>query len=83
MTSQSQDLIYVESNPLVCSGKWVFRGTRILVSVVRDQIQRGMRPEEIVEEWYGKVSLAAIAEVMSSGVMDADLARQDRWFDFL
>ena len=72
MTMQEYDFRYIESNPLVCHGKWVFRGTRILVSVVQAQIKRGMPADEIVEEWSGKVSLAAIDEVVTYGVRDAD-----------
>ena len=77
MISETSTFQYIVADPLVCHGKWTFKGTRILVSVVRDQIKRGMPPEEIVEEWYGKVSLAAIAEVEGSDVADVELTNQD------
>lgn len=72
VTSQTVQLRYIESNPAVCSGKWVIRGTRILVSVIRQQIARRMSPEEIIGQWRGDVSAAAIEEIMTSGVEDPE-----------
>ena len=72
MTSKSQELRYIESNPEVCHGKWVIRGTRILVSVIRQQIARGMSPEQIIGQWHGKVSVAAVEEIIDSEVEDAN-----------
>lgn len=68
MTSQTLQLRYIESNPKVCHGKWVIRGTRILVSVIRQQIEDGMRPEDVIGEWRGKVSLEAIEEALQYGI---------------
>lgn len=41
----------VQSNPDVCHGKPCIRGTRIMVSVVLDNLAEGLSPEEIVLEY--------------------------------
>jgi uncharacterized protein (DUF433 family) len=51
----------------------VIRGTRILVSVIRQQIEGGMRPEEVIGEWRGKVSLDAIEEALRYGIDDPEV----------
>ena len=38
-------------NPDVCHGKPCIRGTRIMVSVILDNLAEGMTAEEIVEEY--------------------------------
>ena len=48
----------------ICHGKPTFRGTRILVADVLEQVASGMAWEAIVEEWRGKVSQEAIAEAV-------------------
>jgi uncharacterized protein (DUF433 family) len=67
MTSRSHDLEYIVSDPLVCHGKWTFRGTRIFVSDVLDQLDNSVPREVIVKQWRGDVSLAAIEEVARVG----------------
>ena len=64
---------YVVADPRVCHGKWTFRGTRIMVWCVLEQLDSGMPREQIVREWSGDVSLAAIEEVAT---MDRDLLSQ-------
>ena len=46
----------------VCHGQPTFRGTRILVADVLDQVANGMAWEAIIENWRGAVSHQAIAE---------------------
>jgi uncharacterized protein (DUF433 family) len=41
----------VESIPGKVSGAWVFRGTRMPVSIVLDNLADGMSIEEIMEQW--------------------------------
>lgn len=41
----------VQSNPDVCHGKPCIRGTRIMVSVVLDNLAEGLSPEAIVQEY--------------------------------
>ena len=55
---------YIVADPQVCHGKLTFRGTRIFVSDVLEQVERGVPWDAIVEEWYGKVPQEAIAEAI-------------------
>jgi len=54
----------VISDPAICHGQPTFRGTRILVSGVMEQVAEGMAWETIVEEWRGDVSVDAISEAV-------------------
>ena len=63
MISELPKAQYIVADPLVCHGKWTFRGTRIMVWCVLEQLDSGMPREEIVKEWRGDVSLGAIEEV--------------------
>ena len=56
---------YIVADPKVCHGKLTFRGTRVFVSDVLDQVARGMDWDEIGREWNGSVSRAAIAEAVA------------------
>ena len=55
---------YVVTNKRICHGQPTFRGTRILVADVLEQVANGMAWEAIVEEWRGRVSHDAIAEAV-------------------
>ena len=55
---------FIVADPSVCHGQPTFRGTRILVSDVLEQVASGMAWETIVEEWRGDVSKEAIAEAV-------------------
>ncbi len=55
---------YIVTDPEVCHGKPTFRGTRIMVWQVLEQVTNGMAWETIVEEWRGKVTKEAIAEAI-------------------
>jgi uncharacterized protein (DUF433 family) len=55
---------YVVVDPAICHGAPTFRGTRILVADVLEQVARGMAWETIVEEWRGAVTKEAIAEAV-------------------
>jgi uncharacterized protein (DUF433 family) len=55
---------FVVSNPKICHGKPTFRGTRVLVADVLEQVAAGMAWETIVEEWNGSVPLEAIREAV-------------------
>jgi uncharacterized protein (DUF433 family) len=41
----------IHSDPAVCHGKPCIRGTRVLVSVVLDNLAAGLTIEEIVQEY--------------------------------
>ncbi len=55
---------YVMMHPGICHGALTFRGTRILVADVLEQVAEGLAWESIVEVWEGRVSLEAIAEAV-------------------
>ncbi len=48
----------------ICHGQLTFRGTRILVADVMDQVGRGLAWEAIIDEWDGRLAKAAIAEAV-------------------
>jgi len=55
---------YVVADPRVCHGQPTFRGTRIMVSQVLEQVARGVAWESILDRWEGKVTKEAIAEAV-------------------
>jgi uncharacterized protein (DUF433 family) len=55
---------YIVADPEICHGQPTFRGTRILVADVMEQVAGGVAWETIVEGWRGSVSPDAIAEAV-------------------
>ncbi len=55
---------YITVDSSVCHGQPTFRGTRILVTDVLDQVASGMAWEAIIEEWRGALTKEAIAEAV-------------------
>jgi uncharacterized protein (DUF433 family) len=55
---------YIVTDPEICHGKPTFRGTRILVADVLEQVAEGLAWETIIDEWRGSVSHEAIAEAL-------------------
>ena len=55
---------YIVADPRICHGQPTFRGTRILVADVLEQIASGMAWEAIVDEWRGAITADAIAEAV-------------------
>jgi uncharacterized protein (DUF433 family) len=55
---------YIVADPKICHGKPTFRGTRIFVSDVLDQVAGGMAWETIIEEWHDSITKEAIAEAV-------------------
>jgi uncharacterized protein (DUF433 family) len=53
---------YIVADPEICHGKPTFKGTRIMVWQILDELAHGMTPDEIVKAWGGRVQRAAIAE---------------------
>jgi uncharacterized protein (DUF433 family) len=53
---------YIVADAAICQGQPTFRGTRILVADVLEQISAGMALESIALEWRERVSKEAIAE---------------------
>ena len=56
---------YIVSDPEICHGKPTFRGTRIMVADVLEQLVEGLAWETIIEEWRGRITTEAIAEAIS------------------
>ena len=64
-TTQPQVLgRYIIADPDICHGKPTFRGTRILVADVLDQVAAGLAWETIIEEWRSSITHDAIAEAV-------------------
>src|SRR5438105_7540627 len=56
---------HIVADPLICHGKPTFKGTRIMVWQILDELAHGMSPAEIVKAWDGKITRRAIAESVS------------------
>jgi len=63
---------YIEVDPAVCHGKACIKGTRVMVSVVLDNLAAGLTPDEIVES-YPSLSREAVQASMAYA---AELARE-------
>jgi len=55
---------YIVADPEICHGKPTFRGTRIMVADVLEQVADGLAWETIIEEWRGSITDEAIAEAV-------------------
>jgi uncharacterized protein (DUF433 family) len=55
---------YIVTDPGICHGQPTFRGTRILVAHVLEQVAEGMAWEAIIEEWHNSITREAIAEAV-------------------
>jgi uncharacterized protein (DUF433 family) len=55
---------HIVTDSRICHGKPIFRGTRVLVSDVLEQVASGMAWETIIEEWNGSVTKDAITEAV-------------------
>ena len=47
---------FIVADPAICHGQPTFRGTRILVRDVLEQVASGIAWETMVEEWRGNVA---------------------------
>jgi len=63
---------YITVDPMVCHGKACIKGTRIMVSVVLDNLAAGLTPEEIMCS-YPSLSREAVQAAMAYA---AELARE-------
>jgi uncharacterized protein (DUF433 family) len=55
---------YIVADPKICHGQLTFRGTRIFVSDILEQVAAGDDWDTIVKEWRGSVTLEAIADAV-------------------
>lgn len=63
---------YVVSDPMICHGKACIQGTRILVSVVLDNLAKGLTTEEILASYPSLRS----EHLQASIAYAAELARE-------
>ena len=54
---------YVTVDPAVCHGRACIRGTRIMVSVVLDNLAAGLTPDEIVRSYPSLIREAVQAAI--------------------
>jgi|GEM_PF-496196 len=55
---------YIVADPAICHGKPTFKGTRVMVYQVLEQVAYGTPWERIVWSWRGKVPMEAITEAV-------------------
>ena len=55
---------FIVADSAICHGQPTFRGTRILVADVLEQVAAGTAWDTIVEEWRNRVSSDAISEAV-------------------
>ena len=55
---------FIVTDPEICHGKPTFRGTRVMVADVLEQVASGLAWETIVEEWNDNVTKEAIQEAV-------------------
>ncbi len=63
---------YITADPAICHGKACIKGTRIMVSIVLDNLAAGIMPDEILRS-YPSLSRDAIQAALAYA---ADLARE-------
>lgn len=63
----------ITSDPQVCHGKPCIKGTRIMVSVVLDNLSDGLTPEEIAD----KYPALTIRDVQAALGYASELAREE------
>mgnify|MGYP002777814164 FL=1 len=63
----------ISIDPKVCHGKPCIKGTRIMVSVILDNLAEGLTPEEIVAEYPPLI----LANVLAAIAYAAALAREE------
>jgi uncharacterized protein (DUF433 family) len=55
---------YIVADPKICHGKLTFRGTRIFVSDVLDNVAEGREWDDIIRNWHGSITREAIADAI-------------------
>jgi uncharacterized protein (DUF433 family) len=60
---------FIVADPEICHGQPTFIGTRILVSVVLEQVAREMSWDAIMADWRGRVTKEAITEAVELAQM--------------
>ena len=55
---------HIVTDPKICHDKPTFRGTRVLVADVLEQVASGVAWETIIEDWNDSISKEAIGEAV-------------------
>jgi uncharacterized protein (DUF433 family) len=55
---------HIVTDPKICHGKPTFKGTRIMVADVLEQVGEGLAWESIIEGLHNSISKDAIAEAL-------------------
>ena len=67
---------YIVADPAICHGKPTFKGSRVFVSDVLADVERGLSWDFIVQRWGGgKITKAAITEAVQlarNALLDQD-----------
>jgi len=66
---------YVVIDSSICHGQATFKGTRIMVKDILEQVASGQDWESIVDDWRGSIKKPAIAEAVR--LASEAFARQD------
>ena len=56
---------HIVADSAICGGQPTFKGTRIMVWIVLEQLERGLTWAEVSREWNGRVGEEAIAEAIA------------------
>ncbi|MEA1864682.1 MAG: DUF433 domain-containing protein [Euryarchaeota archaeon] len=71
---------HIVSDPAICHGEPTFRGTRILVADVLEQVESGMAYGAISEEWRYEIDRDAIAKSMFAWHVRRPPLMRQSWF---
>uniref|UniRef100_A0A7C4L0N1 DUF433 domain-containing protein n=1 Tax=Bellilinea caldifistulae TaxID=360411 RepID=A0A7C4L0N1_9CHLR len=69
---------YITSDPQICHGKAIIKGTRIMVSVILDNLAAGLSVEEILQSYPSlkrediSAAIAYAAELASERVISTE-----------
>lgn len=63
---------YITVDPDICHGKACIKGTRVMVSIILDNLAAGLSPDQIIES-YPSISPDAISATI---IYTADISRE-------
>ena len=72
MVSHVRPYFFADANPNVCHGKVCVRGTRVMVSVILDNLAAGIKEDEILRSY----PTLTLDDIRSTVAYAAELARE-------
>ena len=63
---------YIITDPKICHGRACIKGTRIMVSIILDNLAAGLTPEQIIESYPGLNRNSILAAISYA----ADISRE-------